>query len=265
MFYNIMNRLYQKFYIQKVFTLDEANKIIKNRQVCKNTLTRLIKKNQIKRYMNNIYSIIPIDQQNFTPDPLHIASKLRSDAIISCNSALYALGWIKDEVKNVFIYSKHPTKTRIAAINYKIIRNKQNFGTTKIDYNTNYTTMELTTTDLERTIIDCLRTRSLKLDELLTILKNPKIQIDIGRMMNYLDKYKKPILYNKTGLILDATKAFTKIQEEDLEKIKKKLTKKIFYAREKEVKLIRPRYKYYGKWNLMITEKLYEMIVPKTI
>lgn len=259
-----MNKLYQKFYIQKVFTLDEANKIIKNRQVCKNTLTRLLKKGQIKRHMNNIYSIIPIDYPNFVPHPLHIATKLRPDAIISCNSALNALGWTKDEIKNVFIYSKHATKTRIATINYKIIKNKQNFGTEKILYNTNYTTIELLTTDIERTIIDCIRTRSLKLEELMLILKNPKIQIDLSRIINYLEKYKKPILYNKTGLILDATKAFNKLQEEDLEKIKKRLTKKIFYAREKGIKLIRPRYKYYRKWNMMIPENIYEQVAPKT-
>lgn len=258
-----MNKLYQKMYTQKIFTLNEANKIIKNRQVCKNTLNRLVTQRLIKRLRNNIYSIIPLDNPNFEPDPLHVASKLRPDAIINCNSALYALGWIKEDIKNVFIYSKHPSKSRIDHITYKIIKNKQTFGTDKIEYKTSYNQIELTITNIERTIIDCARTRSLKLEELIAILKNSKIQIDMSRINNYLDKYKKPILYNKVGLILDVTKSFTKLQEEDFEKIRKKLSKKIFYAREHGIKLIRPRYKYYGKWNIMIPEHLYEQIIPK--
>lgn len=259
-----MNKLFKKMYIQKIFTLNEANKTIKNRQVCKNTLTRLVNQKLIKRLRNNIYVIIPLDNPEFEPDPFHIASKLRPDAIISCNSALYALGWMKEEIKNVFLYSKHPSKIRISRINYKIIKNKQTFGTDKIEYKTSYNQIELTITDLERTLIDCVRTRSLKLEELILILKNSKIQIDMTRITNYLEKYKKPILYNKIGLILDATKSFTKLQDEDFEKIKKRLSKKIFYAKEKELKLIRPRYKYYNKWNIMIPEHLYIQIVPKT-
>lgn len=259
-----MNKLYQKMYAQKVFTLDEANKIIKNRQLCKNTLTRLTHKKLIKRLRNKIYNIVPLDNPEFDPDPLHIASKLRPDAIISCNTALYALGWIKEEIKNVFLYSKHPSKIRIGRITYKIIKNRQTFGTNKIEYQTAYTKIDLIVTDLERTLIDCVRTRSLKLEQLINILKNPKIQIDMSRIISYLEKYKKPILYNKVGLLLDATKSFTKLQEEDFEKIRKKLSKKIFYAREKELKLVRSRYKYYGKWNIMIPEQLYEQIVPKT-
>lgn len=259
-----MNRLYQKMYAQKIFTLDEANKIIKNRQVCKNTLTRLTHQKLIKRLRNNLYNIVPLDNPELEPDLLHIASKLRPDAIVSCNSALYALGWMKEEeIKNVFLYSKHPSKIRIGKTTFKIIKNRQTFGTIKTEYQTSYTKLELIVTDLERTLIDCVWRKSLKLEQLINMLKNPKIQIDVSRITSYLEKYKKPILYNKIGLILDATKSFTKLQEEDFERIRKKLSKKIFYAREKELKLIRPRYKYYGKWNIMIPENLYAQIVPK--
>ncbi|HGJ67636.1 TPA: hypothetical protein ENS27_19930 [bacterium] len=170
----------------------------------------------------------------------------------------------EEDIKNVFIYSKHPSKIRVGKTTYKMIKNKQSFGTIKIEYQTTYTKLDLIITDFERTLIDCARTKSLKLEELIAILKNPKINIDMSRIINYLEKYKKPILYNKIGLILDTTKSFTRLQEEDFEKIRKKLSKKIFYAREKELRLIRPRYKYYGKWNIMIPENLYYQIAPKT-
>lgn len=247
-------------YVQKIFTLDEASKVVKNRQVCKNNMTRLVHARLVKRLRNNLYFIMPLDNPAFEPDMIHIATKLRDDAVICCNSALQVHGMIKDDIKNVFLYSKSPSKVRIATVNYKIIASKHNFGISNIAYKTPYMAIDIKVTDIERTIIDCLRTRSLKVDELIPILKNPKIQLDASRIINYLDKYKKPILYNKTGLVLEASKFYNKLSDEDLDKIRKKLSKKIFYSKEKGIKLIRPRYKYNAKWNIMIPENVYEMV-----
>ena len=262
-----MNKLYQKFYTQKIFTLKEAQKIIKNKQVCLNTLTRLVNKDQIKRLRNTIYQIIPIDNTEFNPSKIHIASNLREDGIICCNSALIIHNILKEDPKEPIIYigSKYPSKIRIRETTYKIIKNKHNFGITETEYTTPYHIIEVQTTDIERTIIDCIRTRTIKLEQMITILKNPKIELNINHIINYLEKYKKPILYNKIGLILETNKTYLKIEETDIEKIRKKLSKKTYYAREKGLRLIRTKYKYYMKWNIMIPENLYEQITPKTI
>ncbi|GIU69883.1 MAG: hypothetical protein KatS3mg002_1119 [Candidatus Woesearchaeota archaeon] len=254
-----MNKIYRKMYIQKAFTLNEANKIIKNRQVCKNTLNRLIAQNLIKRLRKNLYYIMPLDNPEFEPDKIHIATKLRNDAII-CNASALQIQGIPLEDKNVTFYSKHNAKIIINKITYNIIKNKYNFGIKKIEYNTGYMNIEISITDFERTIIDCIRTRTITIEQMINILKNPKITIEVTKIINYLEKYKKPILYNKIGLILDITKPYIKAKEEDTEVIRKKLSKKIFYAREKGIKLIRPRYKYYKKWNIMIPDNIYNII-----
>lgn len=254
-----MNKLYQKFYQQKLFTLNEANKIIKNKQVCKNTLNRLIKQKLVKRVRNNIYHIIPLDNPDFEPDEIHVAIKLREDAII-CNTTALTLYGITNKDKNVFIYSKNNTKIRINKTTYKITKNKHTFGINRTIYDTKYTNIEIQTTDIERTILDCIKTRTITLEQMIQIIKNPKTKIETAKIIKYLEKYKKPILYNKIGLILDVTKEYTKTMEEELEVIKKRLSKKIFYAKEKEIKLIRPRYRYYKKWNIMIPEQLYNIV-----
>jgi predicted transcriptional regulator of viral defense system len=262
-----MNKIYIKFYPQKLFTLNEAQKIIKDKQVLQNTLSRLVKKDQIKRLRNTIYQIIPIDDPEFNPSKIHIAANIREDAIISCNSALIIHNILKEDSKEPIIYIlyKHAAKIRIKDTTYKIIKNRNNFGIIKTEYQTPYKLIEVQTTDLERTIIDCIRTRSIKIEHLIPLLRNQKIELNINHIINYLEKYRKPILYNKIGLILETNKNFLKIDESDLEKIRKKLSKKIYYAREKGIRLIRPKYKYYKKWNMMITESLYELIIPKII
>ena len=79
------------------------------------------------------------------------------------------------------------------------------------------------------------------------------------KIIKYLDRYKKPILYNKIGLVLELCKTSLQLSDDDLKDIKKRLTKKIYYMKEKGLTLIKPKYKYYSKWNIMIPLNIYEM------
>ena len=79
-------------------------------------------------------------------------------------------------------------------------------------------------------------------------------------MQTYLEKYNMPILYSKVGLILELCKTQLKIDDSDIEKLRKKLSKKIFYYKERGIRLIRPRYYYYKEWNIMLPEHLFEIV-----
>jgi len=259
-----MNKIFLKFYQKKLFTLKEATKIIKNYQVCKNTLKRLISKNQIKRIRNRIYYIVPLDNPDFYPNHIEIASNITQDATIACTSALTARSlWQAEDT--LFLLGSYAKTIRIKETTYKILENPYNFGFEEIEYNTGYSTIDLKITDIERTIIDCLRTKSIPFVDLQKILKERNLEISIKKMIKYLEKYKKPILYNKVGLILDMSKDNLKISENDLTDIRKKLSKKTFYLKEKGLRLIKPKYKYYNKWNIMIPEKVFELIPSEAL
>jgi len=276
-----MNKIYKEMYQNKLFTLQEATKIIKDNQICRNNINRLIKEKLITRLKAGIYYINPLDNQGFYPDIIHIASKLRLDAVISANSALKVLNLTNKQASTesvVYLSAKHSSKLRIDKHTYKIIKGF-NFGIDKMEYHTPYGKFEIKVTDLERTIIDCLRTRSLKGEELLTILKSKQpdakqlegksleikqsevkpVEISFRKIITYLEKYNMPILYSKVGLILELCKTELKIDESDIDKLKKKLSKKTFYFKERGIKLIRPRYHYYKEWNIMLPEHLFEM------
>jgi len=256
-----MDRLFIQLYPKKLFTLAEANKIIKDYQVCRNHLHKLTRQKMIIRLKPGVYYIMPLDNPEFYPDTLHIASKLRDDAVICANSALKTLKlWNKDE-STIYIGSRHPSKIRINEYTYKIIKN-YTFGIEEIAYSTPYGIFDIKVTDLEHTLIDCLRIRSIKGEELIGIIRTKQLELNFKRLMNYLEKYNMPILYHKVGLILELCKNNLKIDNDDIEKIRKKLTKKIYYFKERGIKLIRPKYHYYKPWNIMLPENLYKLTQP---
>ncbi|MGV8171693.1 MAG: type IV toxin-antitoxin system AbiEi family antitoxin domain-containing protein [Candidatus Woesearchaeota archaeon] len=254
-----MNKLYKEIYPKKVFTLSEANKIIKNYQACRNTINRLSKQKLITKLKAGIYYINPLDDQEFYPDTTHIATKLRPDAIITSSTALKAHKLTDNTDNTIYITSKHPSKIRIGKYTYRILKG-YNFGIDNTKYQTPYGPIEIKITDIERTIIDCIKTRSIKGEELIKILIEKKPEINMKKMLNYLEKYNMPILYSKTGLILETCKTQIKLSEADIEKIHSKLTKKINYYKELGIRLVRPRYQYNKEWNIMIPETLSEKI-----
>ncbi len=254
-----MNKLYKEFYKQRLFTLEEANALIKNYQVCKNNIQRMLKKDLIKALKPGLYYIVPLDDEHFYPNPLHIASKLRDNAVISCNSALYAHNIYREE-NTIYLFSKYNSKLRLNTTTYKILKNKHKFGIEEYNYQTNYAQITIKVTDIERTLIDCLRTRTIKFIELLALLKSKTMKMDMSKILAYLEKYKMSILYNKTGLLLELLETNLVITDNDLEKLRKKLSKKVYYMREKGLKVIKPKYKYDKTWNIMMTEELWNYI-----
>jgi len=258
-----MNKIYQELYAQKLFNLTDANKIIKNYQICRNNVNRLVKQKMITTLKPGLYHINPLDNPDFYPDPIHIASKLRDNAVICASSALKILKLkTGDENKSsdntIYVGSTHPSKLRIGTHTYKIIKD-YSFGIDKVEYQTPYGNFEIRTTDIERAILDCLRTRSIKGENLVNILKTNSLTINFKKILSYLEKYNMPILYSKAGLILEICKDNLKIENEDLEKIKKKLTKKTYYFKERGIRLIRPKYHYHKEWNIMLPDKLFEL------
>ena len=85
------------------------------------------------------------------------------------------------------------------------------------------------------------------------------MELSFNKILTYLEKYNMPILYSKVGLILELCKSYIKIDQSDIEKLRKKLSKKIFYYKERGIKLVRPKYFYLKEWNIMLPEQIFEV------
>ncbi|HYD04065.1 MAG TPA: hypothetical protein VEC16_07255 [Alphaproteobacteria bacterium] len=255
-----MNKIYKEFYKNKLFTIDDAKKIIKNYQVLRNNLTRLHKQKLIKKLKGGLYYIAPLDNDDFQPDPIHVASRMKEDSIITGITALKVLQLTNQDSSVLYIVSKHQSKDRIDKYTYKIIKGQQSFGTTKAQYQTPYGTIELKITDIERTLIECIRTRSIKAIDLINIIRAKQPQVDPKKILTYLEKYNMGILYNKVGLLLEVCSSQLHLDPSDIDKIRKKLSKKIYYYKEPGLRLIRPRYFYNKEWNIMLPEQLHNLV-----
>ncbi|HEY9700876.1 MAG TPA: hypothetical protein V6C58_00425, partial [Allocoleopsis sp.] len=232
---------------------------------------RIAKQKQIKKIKSGLYYIVPLDNENFYPDKIHIASKLIDESIITGPAALKILNTqagiqpnIQQTNDTIYILSKNQSKKYLDKQIYRTIKSNTGFGILKTQYQTNYTEIEIKLTDLERTIIECIKTRSIKAQDMINMIRTRQNQqqfnIDIKKIQTYLEKYNINILYNKIGLILEVCSPFLKIEKDEIEKLRKKLTKKIYYYKEPGLRLMRPKYEYYKEWNIMITKELHDLI-----
>ena len=153
---NLLDKLSEK----KVFTIEDAERFgYTNKGVLKVILSRLEKKGWIERIEKGKYVIIPLgaEKGKYTLNEFVLGSLLVDPCIISYWSALNYYGFTEQIPRTVFIQTtsrkKHQEVT-IFGVTYKIIRIKEEkiFGVE----NTWFEDTQITLTNKEKTIIDCL-------------------------------------------------------------------------------------------------------------
>ena len=145
---------------RKIFTIDDAKEISGiDKKILKVILLRLEKRGWIERIEKGKYMIIPLGSKKgeYTLNEFLIGSLLVQPCIISYWSALNYYGFTEQIPSTVFIQTtsrKKKQEIEIFGVRYKIIRvNREKiFGIEK----TWIEEEEITITDKEETIIDCL-------------------------------------------------------------------------------------------------------------
>lgn len=145
---------------RKIFTIDDAKEIIgMDKRILKVILLRLERRGWIERIEKGKYMIIPLGSKKgeYTLNEFLIGSLLVQPCIISYWSALNYYGFTEQIPSTVFIQTtsrKKKQEIEIFGVRYKIIRvNREKiFGIEK----TWIEEEQITITDKEKTIIDCL-------------------------------------------------------------------------------------------------------------
>ena len=145
---------------RKIFTIDDAKEISGiDKKILKVILLRLEKRGWIERIEKGKYMIIPLGSKKgeYTLNEFLIGSLLVQPCIISYWSALNYYGFTEQIPSTVFIQTtsrKKKQEIEIFGVRYKIIRvNREKiFGIEK----TWIEEEQITITDKEKTIIDCL-------------------------------------------------------------------------------------------------------------
>ncbi|MFQ6071158.1 MAG: hypothetical protein ACE5KT_00440 [Methanosarcinales archaeon] len=249
----MISKVYQKLYGKEVFSLRDVEKIIKNYQVAKNTVYKLIKQGYVRRIKKGLYYSIPLEffGRNYIPDRFVIGSALTQPYFFSHHSSLELHGVAYSSFNTVFISTPNPFKTfEYQGIIYRCVYVKECFGITKI-IRSNQTVY---VSDKERTILEAIE----KLDYVGGIEEMIKSIdmfpfINYDRLYEYLLKFNKKALFHKTGYVLSIFKEKWNLPEDFFEKLKTNLSKRVYYLDKKNGKFVK-------EWNLMVPKNIKKVI-----
>lgn len=248
-------KIYRNFYKQKIFSLDEAIKLLKNNYRAALISTKnLVSKKYIKKIRRGLYYIIPYEQTdkwlvNFEPDKILIASKL-IDGFISHDSALEIHGVTQKSSNKVYICSQTKIPdVKIDQCEFFVIKTIHYFGFAEVVYKG----MKINVSDKERAIIDCLRNVNYSSDlvELIQSISQFKT-IDFEVLFEYLKKVDEVSLYSRVGYVMDILKFKLKTPDWFRQRVQKKLTERTYYLDHTK----KGSSRHVAEWKLMVPDNI---------
>ncbi len=191
---------YPKLAKYNTFSLSDVNRITGNESTSMSLISRLLKKNYIVRIRKDLYTCIDLATGDIIANKYQIASSINDGAYISHHTAfefygvanqLYNILYVSSEKKfNAFEFMGNTYKY-IKSSFYDGVENVKNIENIRI-------------TDLERTFIDSINSISkfIGIEEMIKIT-NAIDRLDSKRLVYYMDKYNKKVLYQKVGYFLE--------------------------------------------------------------
>lgn len=238
-----------------VFSIKDVEKLTNNVKTAYSLLNRMMKREQVKKIRQSIYSCVNPATGQIVATRYQIACAVTSTAYISHHSAFEFYGLANQVYYEV--YTSSETKFRdfeFEGINYKYVASKLKDGIVKAKNTTG-----VRVTDLERTVIDSIKDfeKIGGFEELLNCLEGV-YYLDETKLKAYLEGYDMQVLYQKTGYLLEHYKKEMQLSDEFIRYCKSKIGKSTRYLLQESTD---DNY-YNSEWKLVIPEGLFEMEGP---
>ena len=235
-----------------VFTIDDVKKLVGNKKTAYSQLSRLMKRNLVKKIRKNIYSVVNPTTGQLVATRYQIACAITDTAYISHHSAFEYYGLANQVFYEVYVSSQTKfNHFEYDYITYKYVASRMKEGVVEAKNTTG-----VRITDLERTVIDSINdfNKIGGLEELLNCLEGIHY-LDETKLKRYLDIYNTKGLYQRVGYLLDHYKKEIQLSKEFIEYCKSKIEKSRRYL----VSEGRGVSFYNSEWELMVPEGLFEM------
>ncbi len=235
-----------------VFTIDDVKKFTDNEKTAYSMMNRLIKKEQVKKVRNNIYSVVNPTTGLLVATPYQIACALSDTAYISHHSAFEYYGLTNQVFYEVYVSSETKfNHFEYDQVTYKYIASRMKEGVVIAKNTTG-----VRVTDLERTVVDSVRdfNKIGGFEQLITCLENIHY-LDENKLKKYLDIANTQNLYQRIGFFLDYYKDGMQISEDFINYCKSKIKKSKRYL---VSEAIEDNY-YVREWGLMVPKGLFEI------
>jgi predicted transcriptional regulator of viral defense system len=245
------SKLYRAFLKDRFLTTKEALALIPNKDTCMNTLKQLMKSKHVVKVRRGLYEIVPIEQvgsEKPAADKFLLARKVTSPYCLAYHSALEIHGVANTAFYNLVDLAS-PKQFRnfgYEGVNYRWIPRQDLLGTEK----TIWGSVPIVVTDRERTVLDCIDRIDLAggFEEAFKSLSSMR-NVNFEKLYSYAATQRKRILLHKLGFFLsqEQIRESWRIGDEQLARIKEKLSSKIYYflAHKGTGRLVK-------EWNLIV-------------
>ena len=241
-------KYYEQLLEKGCFTWDDVTEMVGNRNSASSLIQNYLKKGYIQSVKRNLYVAINLADGESVVNQYVIASNLTESAYISHHTALEYYGCTNQVFYDVYVSSKTKFNTfEFNGLTYRYQMSRINDGIIKKLDGTRVT-------DLERTIIDSINDFE-KIGGLEELLRSLEMipYADETKLLCYLRSYRKQILFQKTGYILEHFKDSLKITDTFFQNCEAEISKSVRYlyrdlGKEKSI--------YNKRWRLFVPEKL---------
>lgn len=257
-----MNILYEKYKDRLVFTKDDIKKDFPHlSQNAINTKIYYAKKRKIIKGISGrrgLYFIIEFGQNYETaqPDIFKLAANISVGAIICYSSAIMVYGKSHSILNSIYISPEKKFRDlSYFYTNYKYVNIP--FRNQSIE-EISYKGTNIKVTNLERTLIDCLRNLQYSggVEFIMKSYETVKY-LNSKYLEDYLSNYSSPVLHARLGFLLEIFKSNWDIPDSFMKKLKKRIPKHPDYLegrKSKTGKLIK-------EWSLIVPQELFNKFI----
>jgi predicted transcriptional regulator of viral defense system len=242
-------KTYEKLLRLGAFSINDVDAIYGNRNSSTSAIRSLQKKGLVRSIKKNFYVCNDIENRVPVADKFKIGSSITKRAYISHHSALEFHGVGHQFFFEIYVSSDSAFKPfEFDGITYRYVASKSDEGI--ITYNTN---RSVRVTNLERTIIDCIKDldKSGGIEGLMQCLRLITF-LDSEKMILYLKLYNNQFLYQKTGFLLKHFQDELKLPDSFFDFCHKNIVKSKRYLIDKDEKELF----YNAEWRLMVPGNL---------
>ena len=251
-------RIYERFYKQRVFTLEEVKPLYPDEQQARNAISYLIKHGYARRVKSGLYYLIPFEYRDtpWQPDVILIGSKISNEYFFSHAAAFAIFGLLPAPPPRIPItVPKRFRKFKFGIYTFYPVETSHFFGFKDYDYKG--TTVKVS--DMERTFIDALSRLDLS-GGVVGAFRNLSLLgfINYPLLMEYLEKIGKRSAMVRCGFALEFFRDKWEVDEKVLSELKRRAKEGPVYYLDRGIpkgtgKLIK-------SWNLIIPAAFEDLV-----
>lgn len=243
---------YEELLTKGCFTWEDVCHMVGNPNTASSLIQNYLKKGYIKSVKRNLYVAINIVDGMPVSSRFVIASHITPSAYVSHHSAFSYYGYTNQVFYEVYVSSASKFNPfEFDGVTYRYVMSRIDVG---IDKKAD----GVTVTDVERTVIDSINDFE-KIGGLEELLRSLSMipYADEQKLLSYLKNYRKQILFQKTGFILEHFKKDMGISDSFFEQCTSSFSKSIRYLYNG---LSKDKARYDKRWQLFVPNDLLSIL-----